>query len=95
MTPLSEPKKLTPKMTVVGLPPSFPDDDIVQSIVDKSNAIKGLRVRGSILELCFTKVKGDSYTAVVRMSHEIRSLVMKNNGRMYVGLKLQFLTGFG
>ena len=83
---VSEPKKLTPKMTIVGLPPSFPDDDVVQSIVDKSSAIRGLLAKGGILELCFTKVKGDSKSAVVRMSPEIRSLVMKNNGRMYVGL---------
>ena len=83
---VSEPKKLTPKMTIVGLPLSFPDDDIVQSIVDKSDAIKGLQAKGSILELCFSKVKGDSKSAIVRVSPEIRSVIMKNNGRIYVGL---------
>ena len=83
---VSEPKKLKPKMTIVGIPASLSDSEIVTSITDKSSEIKDLVNKGSTMELCFTRVKGEYKHAVIKMSPEIRSFISKRNGQIYVGL---------
>ena len=83
---VSEPKKLTPKMTVVGIPKSFPDEEITSSIAEKSADIKDLLDSGCKLDLCFTKEKGEYKHAVIKLSPEIRSLILRRNGQIYVGL---------
>ena len=83
---VSEPRKLKPKMTIVGIPVSFSDSEIITSIIEKSTEIKDLVNRSYTLELCFTKTKGEYKHAVIKMSPEIRSLIANRNGQIYVGL---------
>ena len=83
---VSEPKKILPKMTVVGIPNCVPDDSIVSNIIKKSADIEGLVGTGSTLTLIFTKTRSDTKTAVLRMSPEIRASVVAQGGYVFVGL---------
>ena len=79
---VSEPKKLKPKMTIVGIPISLPDSEIVTSICEKSAEIKEFVDKGFTLELCFSRAKGDNKYAVIKMSPEIRSFVTGRGGHI-------------
>ena len=83
---VSEPKKLLPKITLVGLPKSFPDCDIIDGIVNKNVKVKELKNEGYTLELIFTKTKGDFKHAVIRVSPEIRASIQKDDWFVFVGL---------
>ena len=83
---VSKPMKIKPKMTITGVPNTFPDKEIVDSIVGKSPEIRELIDKGLTMELVFTKEKGQYKHAVVRMSPEIRASISKQGGRVYVGL---------
>ena len=75
------------KWTVIGIPVSLPDGEIVASIVEKSIDIKQLVNRGCTFELCFIKTKKEDYKhAVINMSPELCALISKRNGQIYVGL---------
>ena len=69
----------------VGAHPSFPDREIIANIVEKSSDIKQLVNKGCTLELCFTETK-DYKHAVIKMSPEIRSLISRRKGQIYVVL---------
>ena len=85
---VTEPKKMLPKMTIVGVTPDISDDEIVSNIVNKNTKIKSLVDEGSAFNLLFTKQKEDAQTkiAVIKMSPEIRSAVLDEGGLVYVGL---------
>lgn len=83
---VSEPKKILPKMTVVGIPVSVKDDDIIPLICDKSEDIRRLKDDGYLLSLIFTKVKAETKFAVLKMSPEIRKSILSKNSYVYVGL---------
>ena len=83
---VSEPKKLLPKITLVGLPKSFPDCDILDGILNKNGKLKELRNDGHTLEIIFTKIKGDFKHAVIRVSPEIRASIQRENWYVFVGL---------
>ena len=50
-----EPRKLIPKMTVVGIPVSLSGGEITTIIAEKSIDIKELLNKGCTLQLCFSK----------------------------------------
>ncbi len=81
-----EPKKLLPKMTIVGIPASVKDEDIISVICEKSSDIGNLKNSGHQLSLIFTKAKGETKFAVLKMSPEIRKSILDQNGYVYVGL---------
>ena len=83
---VSEPKKALPKMTVVGIPNDVPDDSIVSSIVKKSADIERLLGTGCTLTLLFTRSRGETKTAVIKMSPEIRASIVAQGGYVFVGL---------
>ena len=83
---VSEPKKILPKMTVVGIPNYVPDDNIVASIAKKNADIERLVGTGCTLALIFTKTRGETKTAVLKMSPEIRASVVAQGGYVFVGL---------
>ena len=83
---VSEPKKLLPKITLVGLPKSFPDCDILDGILNKNRKLNELKNEGYTLELIFTKTKGDFKHAVIRVSPEICASIQRKNWYVYVGL---------
>ena len=85
---VTQPKKMLPKMTVTGIPSSFPDSEIIEGILNKNKDISALVEKGLSLELLFTKAKSenDHYkVAVLKMAPEIRALVGRS-GYIYIGL---------
>ena len=73
---MSEPRKLKPKMTVFGIFVSLPDGEIIANIAEKSTNIKQCENKGNASDICFTKTKGDYEHTVIKMSPEIRSLIL-------------------
>ena len=85
---VAQPKKMLPKMTVTGIPSSFPDNEILEGILSKNRDIRALVEKGLSLELLFTKTKSENdrhKVAVLKMAPEIRSLVGRS-GYIYIGL---------
>ena len=83
-----QPKKMLPKMTVTGIPSSFPDNEIIDSILNKNKDISKLVEQGLSLELLFTKAKSENdrfKVAVLKMAPEIRSLIGRS-GYIFIGL---------
>ena len=83
---VTEPKKMMPKMTVPDISLTMKDDEIVSSISLKNPNIRKLVEEGLTLSLIFAKVNGNSKTAVLRMSPEIRSEIVNSGSYVYVGL---------
>ena len=54
---VSEPKKMLPKMTLLGVPPSLPDGEIISSILDKNPQIKEPLNAGYTLTLVFSRIR--------------------------------------
>lgn len=52
---VSEPKKMMPKITLVGIPISRRDDEILNEIIHKNKEIDELKEKGCTLELLLTK----------------------------------------
>ena len=50
---MSEPKKMLPKMTLLDVPPSLPDGEIISGILDKNPQIKESLNAGHTLTLVF------------------------------------------
>ena len=83
---VTEPKKMLPKMTVPDISLFLADEDIVPSILRKNPNIKQLVNSGHTLSLIFTRSKAHGKTAVLKMAPEIRSEIIRNGSRIYVGL---------
>ena len=83
---ISEPRKIMPKITLVGIPISLPDDEILNDIIHKNKEIDVLKEKGCTLELLLTKTKGNSKYAVLKVSPEIRAVVDRMHWFIYVGL---------
>ncbi|MCP4274573.1 MAG: hypothetical protein GY781_21825 [Gammaproteobacteria bacterium] len=85
---VTEPKKLLPKMTVVGISSGTEDNEIVPSILMKNTKIRSLVNEGLTLDLIFTKQGKDAHTkiAVIKTSPEIRSSIVDEGNSVYVGL---------
>ena len=82
---VAHPKKLKPKMTIVGIHKSIDDDDIVQAICDKNPEIDEMVKGGHDLELYFTRTHKQDKLAVVRLSPNIRALINNSRGFIYIG----------
>ena len=83
---VSEPKKMLPKMTLLDIPISVPDDEIISGIVDKNAKIRQLTEDGHTLSLVFTREKEGRKMAVLKLSPEVRSVVVGNDNRLFLGL---------
>ena len=84
---VSQPKKMSPKMTLTGIPASCPDEEIIEGILGKNRSIDVLVKKGFSFSLVFTKVKDDgNKVAVLKMAPEIRAAVTDAGGYIYVGL---------
>ena len=83
---VSEPKKMLPKMTVVDIPKSMPDDEIMSSILKKNAGIKRLVDTGLPFSLMFAKEKAHSKTIIFKMAPEVRKEIVNAGGYIYVGL---------
>ena len=81
---VSQPKKMLPKMTLTGIPSSFPEGEIIDGILSKNKKIKNLCEEGLHLCLLFVKQKDQSEhkVAVLKMALEIRKAV-NETGVMY------------
>ena len=85
---VSQPRKMLPKMTLTGIPISYPDSEIVESILCKNKDIEALVDQGLQLEFIFSKPnkEGGHKIAVVRVAPEIRAAVNRVGGYIFVGL---------
>ena len=85
---MTEPKKLLPKMTIVGIPSYIEDNEILPTILNKNSNIKTLVNEGMTLNLIFARQNenGQTKTAVVKMSPEIRQAIVEGGNFVYAGL---------
>ena len=83
---VSEPKKMLPKMTLLDVPPSLSDSEIIPGIQDKNPAIKELLAAGHTLTLVFSRVRDGKKMAVLKMSPDIRNTIARSGNRMFLGL---------
>ena len=83
---VSEPRKMLPKMTLLDIPTSLSDEDIIPGIKSKNTKIKDLIDNGHTLSLVFTRTKDNKKMAVLKMSPEIRMAIVQNGGRIFIGL---------
>ena len=85
---VSQPKKMLPKMTLTGIPSSFPEGEIIDGILSKNKKIKNLCEEGLHLSLLFVKQKdqNEHKVAVLKMAPEIRKTVNETGGYVYLGL---------
>ena len=77
---------MLPKLTVVGIPISVPENKILDSILEKNNEIDNRKKKGYTMDLLFTTNKTDSKTVVLKVSPEILACVEKKDWYIYVGL---------
>ena len=83
---VSEPKKMLPKMTVVDIPKSMQDDEIMSSILRKNAGIKKHVDSGLAFSLVFAREREQSKTVILKMAPEIRKEIVNAGGYIYVGL---------
>ena len=75
---VSEPKKMLPKMTLLDVPPSLPDSEIISGILDKNPEIKELLNAGHTLTLVFSRVRDGKKMAVLKMSPDVHNAVARS-----------------
>ena len=83
---VSEPKKMLPKMTLLDVPPSLPDSEIISGILDKNPQIKELLNAGHTLTLVFSRVRDGKRMAVLKMSPDVRNAIARSGNRVFLGL---------
>ena len=83
---VSEPKNMLPKMTLLDVPPSLPDSEIITGILDKNPQIKELLNAGHTLTLVFSRVRDGEKMAVLKMSPDVCNAVAHSGNRMFLGL---------
>ena len=83
---VSESKKMLPKMTLLDVPPSLPDGEIISGILDKNPQIKESLDAGHPLTLVFSRVRDGKKMAVLKMSPEVRNAIADSGNRVFLGL---------
>ena len=83
---VSEPKKMLPKMTLLDVPPSLPDGEIISGILDKIPQIKESLNAGQTLTLVFSRVRDRKKMVVLKMSPEVRNAIARSGNRVFRGL---------
>ena len=77
-----EPKKMLPKMTLLDVPSSLPDSEIISGILDKNPQINA----GHTLTLVFSRVRDRKKMAVLKMFPDVRNAVARSGNRVFLGL---------
>ena len=83
---MSEPKKMLPKMTRFDVLPSLPEGEIIFGILNKNPQIKELLNAGHTLTLVFSRVRDGKKMAVIKMSPDVRSVIVCSGNCMFLGL---------
>ena len=83
---VTEPKKMLPKMTLLYVPPSLPDGEIISAILEKNPQIKELLNVGHTLTLGFSRVRGRKKMAVIKMSPAVCNVIASSCNRVFLGL---------
>ena len=83
---VSEPKKMLPKMTLLDVPPSLPDSEIITGILDKNPQTKELLNAGHTLTLVFSRARDRKKMAVLKMSPDVCNAVARSGNRAFLGL---------
>ena len=74
-----------PKRTLLDIPSSLLDGDIIPGIQAKNPKIKGLLDAGHTLTLVFCRIREEK-SAVLKMSPDVRSAIVENGNRVFLGL---------
>jgi hypothetical protein len=81
------PKKILPKITLVGVPKQLDKENLIVKLVEKNEGLKSLIDKGSLCEVIYEKSNGEnSKTFVLKCSPDIRALFLKNGGYVYIDL---------
>ena len=83
-----EPKKMLPKMTLLDVPPSLPDGEIVSGILEKNPQIKQLLNAGYTLTLDFSRVRDGKNISVIKMSLMSAMLLPRSGNGVFLGLTI-------
>ena len=78
---------MLPKMTLTEVPTTLPDEEIIPAIKSKNLKIKDLIINGHAQSLIFTRFKDQKKIAVLKVTPEIRSTIVLNGGRVFLGLQ--------
>ena len=79
-------KENVPKMTLLDVPPSLPDGEIISGILDKNPQIKESFNAGHSLTLVFSRVRDGKKMAVLKMSHEVSNAIARSGNYVFLGL---------
>ena len=83
---VSEPKKMLPKMTLLDVPPSLSDGQIVSVILNKNPQIKESLNDGHTLTLVFSRVRDRKKMAVLKKSPEVSNAIARSSNHVFLGL---------
>ena len=85
---VSKPKKMLPKITLLDVPPSLPDGEIISGILDKNPQIKESLNARHTLTLVFPRVRDGKKMAVLKMSPEVHNAITRSGrpNRVFLGL---------
>ena len=83
---VSEPKKMLSKMTLLDVPPSLPDGEIISGILDKNPQIKESFNAGHTLTLVFFRVRDGKKMAVLKMSPEVHNAIARSGNHVFLDL---------
>ena len=83
---MSEPKKMLPKMTLLDVPPSLPDSEIISGFLDKNPQIEELLNARHTLTLVFSRVRDGKRMALLKMSPDTRNAIAHIGNRVFLGL---------
>ena len=77
---------MLPKMTLLDVPPSLPDGEIISGILDKNPQIKESLNAGHTLTLVFSRVRDGEKMAVLKISPEVRNAIAHSSICVFLGL---------
>ena len=73
-------------MTLLDVPPSLPDSEIISGILNKNPQIKEFLNAGHTLTLVFSRVRDGKKMAVLKMSPDVRNVDARSGNRVFLGL---------
>ena len=74
------------KMTLLDVPPSLPESEIISAILDKKTQIKELLNSGHTLTLVFSRVRDGKRMAVLKMFPDVRNAIARSGNRVFLSL---------
>ena len=73
-------------MTLLDVPPSLPDSEVISGILDKNLQTKELLNAGHTLILVFSRVRDGKKMAVLKMFPDVGNAIARGGNHMFLGL---------